>query len=75
MFTGSKLSLPYYRRVCLLVKLMYSELLQENAFNLSDSSNLRKLIPFILQDEVSKNKQDIEGRPVAIIFDGTTPRM
>ena len=26
VYTGSKLSLPYYRRVCLLVKLMYSEI-------------------------------------------------
>ena len=51
---------------------VFRDLLQENAFNLSDSSNLRKLIPFILQDEISKIKQDIEGRPVAIIFDGTT---
>ena len=54
---------------------VFRVLLQQNAFNLSDSSNLRKLIPFILQDEISKIKQDIKGRPVAIMFDGTTPRM
>ena len=30
------------------------------------------MIPFILQDEISKLKQDISGRQVAIIFDGTT---
>lgn len=48
------------------------DLFEESGFALSDSSNLRKLIPFILQDEVSKTKQDIEGRPIAIIFDRTT---
>ena len=32
---------------------------EQNAFALSDSSHLRRLIPFILQDEMCKLKQDI----------------
>ena len=51
---------------------IFRDLLEENGFALSDSSNLRKLIPFILQDEVSKIKEDIAERPISIIFDGTT---
>ena len=48
------------------------ELLEENAYSLCDSAHLRSLIPFILQEETTKLKQDIGGKPVAIIFDGTT---
>ena len=48
------------------------ELLEENSSTLTSSSNLRQLIPFILHEEVAKIKREIEGRPVSIIFDGTT---
>jgi hypothetical protein len=51
---------------------IFRHLLEESGFALLDFPNLCKLIPFILQDEVSKIKQDIEGRPIVIIFDGTT---
>ena len=50
----------------------FRQILEENAYSLSDSSHLRRLIPFILQDEITKLKQQIGGRHVAIIFDGTT---
>ncbi len=50
----------------------FREIFEENAFALSDSSHLRRLIPFILQDEMSKLKKDIRGKNVAIIYDGTT---
>lgn len=50
----------------------FREIFEENAFALSDSSHLRRLIPFILQDEMSKMKKDISGKNVAIIYDGTT---
>ena len=45
------------------------DVLEENAYSLSDSSHLRCLI---LQNEVKKIKEDIAGENVAIIFDGTT---
>ena len=48
------------------------DVLEENAYSLSDSSHLRRLIPFILQNEVKKIKGEIAGKKVAIIFDGTT---
>ena len=45
------------------------DVLEENAYSLSDSSHLRCLI---LQNEVKKIKEDIAGENVAIIFHGTT---
>ena len=36
------------------------------------SSNMRQLVPFILSEEVNKLQQEISGRGVSIIFDGTT---
>ena len=45
---------------------------EENGYALCDSSHLRRLVPFILQDEISKLKHDINGRHVANVFDGTT---
>ena len=39
----------------------FRDIFEENAFALSDSSHLHRLIPFILQDEMCKLKQDIGG--------------
>ena len=50
----------------------FRDLLEENAYALSDSSHLRHLVPFILKDEMSSLRHDIDGRHVAIIFDGST---
>lgn len=41
-------------------------------YSLSDSSNLRKLISFILETEINQLKESICGKYVSIIFDGTT---
>ena len=46
----------------------FRDIFEENAFALSYSSHLCRLIPFILQDEMCKLKQD---KHVAIIYDGT----
>ena len=48
------------------------ELFEENGYSLCSSTHLRQLIPFILHDEVETLKQEISGRPISIIFDGTT---
>ena len=48
------------------------ELFEENGYSLCSSTHLRQLIPFILHDEVKTLKQEISGRPISIIFDGTT---
>ena len=58
--------------VCLSKSDSIRDLLEEYAYALTNSTHLRHLVPFILQDEISKLKQDISGRHVAIIFDGTT---
>ncbi len=48
------------------------ELLEEGGYCLSNSTNMRQLVPFILSDELKKMKQEISGRSVSIIFEGTT---
>ena len=48
------------------------ELLEEGGYCLSNSTNMRQLVPFILSEEVKKVKQEISGRSVSFIFDGTT---
>ena len=50
----------------------FRELLEENSTALTSATNLRKLVPFILHEEMQKIKGEIDGRPVSIIFDGTT---
>lgn len=48
------------------------DLFEETSTTLTSSSNLRQLIPFIFYEEITKIKREIEGRPISIIFDGTT---
>ena len=48
------------------------EIFEESGYSLSSSTHLRQLIPFVLHEEITKIKQEISGRPVFIIFDGTT---
>ena len=50
----------------------FRELLEENAFRLCDSSNLRELIPFVCKQEQVGLLGEINGKWVSIIFDGTT---
>ena len=48
------------------------ELLEENAYRLCDSSHLYELIPFIHKQEQSSIQNQIRGRKISVIFDGTT---
>ena len=50
----------------------FRELLEEHAYRLSDRCHLSNLIPFIRSEEESKIQQEISGKPVSVIFDGTT---
>ena len=50
----------------------FRDLLEDHGFSLTSSSNLRHLLPFILQEEMTQRKKEIDGKPVSIIFDGTT---
>ena len=48
------------------------ELLEENAYRLCDSSHLYELIPFIHKQEQSSIQNQIRGKNISVIFDGTT---
>ena len=48
------------------------ELLEETGYSLSDSSHLRELVPFILEQETHRLKEEVRGKHLSIIFDGTT---
>ena len=50
----------------------FRELLEENAYKLSDSTNLYSLIPFIRQQKQASIQKEISGKNVSVIFDGTT---
>lgn len=48
------------------------ELLEEDAYRLTDRRHVSDLIPFIASQEQPRIKEDISGKFVAVIFDGTT---
>ena len=50
----------------------FRDLLEENAFRLSQASNLSQLVPFIHQQEQISVKNQIDQQEISIIFDGTT---
>ena len=47
-------------------------LLEENALRLTDSSHMSELVPFISREERSRIKDEINGKFVPVIFDGTS---
>ena len=51
---------------------LFRDLLEEHGYALTSSTNLRQLIPFIHQEELSRIKQEILNQPLSIIFDGGT---
>ena len=51
---------------------LFRDLHEEHGYALTSSTNLRQLIPFIHQEELSRIKLDILNQPSSIIFDGTT---
>ena len=50
----------------------FRDLLEESAMSLTTSSSLRQLLPFILQNEMCHLKNEIKGKHVSVLFDGTT---
>ena len=61
-----KSGLPIHKIDC------FRSLLEEHAFSLTSSSNLRQIIPFIHKNEMEKIKEAVDKKHVSIIFDGTT---
>ena len=52
--------------------ILFRDVLEENAFRLTDRSHMSNLIPFIWKEEEKRIKNEIEGRDLSIVFDGTT---
>ena len=50
----------------------FRDILEEYAYRLTDRHYMSDLVPFILMEEQAKIKQEIEGKDVSVIFDGTT---
>ncbi len=50
----------------------FRDLFEESASRLSNSTNLRQLVPFIHNQEQAIIKSEIDGKEVSVIFDGTT---
>lgn len=57
LLAGSKLS-------------VFKELLEENAYRLSDRQHKSDLIPFILQQEKDQIKQEIDGKALSVALVG-----
>lgn len=51
---------------------LFRDLLEENAYRLSDHRHMADMIPFVLKQEQDKIESEIEGSSIAIIFDGTS---
>ena len=48
------------------------DLLEENSFRLTDSRHMMDMMPFILEEQHARVKDEIQGKDISIIFDGTT---
>ena len=48
------------------------DLLEENSFRLTDSRHMMNMMPFILEEQHARVKDEIQGKDISIIFDGTT---
>ena len=50
----------------------FRELFEEAGVPLTSQSNVRQLIPFILEEEYTMVCKELMGKDVSIVFDGTT---
>ena len=50
----------------------FRDILEEHAYRLSDRRGMSDLIPFILSEERKQIRDESSGKPVSIIFDGTS---
>ena len=51
---------------------LFIELLEEYAYSFTGCQHMSDLVPFILVQEKKKIKQEIIGKGISIVFDGTT---
>ena len=48
------------------------DLLQDHGYRLTDTRHMFDLVPFVLQEERSRLRAEVQGKCVSVIFDGTT---
>ena len=63
-----KAGIPMGKLDCLALR----NLLEEIGYRLTDTRHLLDLVPFVLQQERAPIRSEIQGKHLAIIFDGTT---
>ena len=51
---------------------VFKDLLKENMFRLTDRRHMSDLVPFINMQEQADIEAEISGKPVYVVFDGTT---
>ena len=51
---------------------LFRELLEENGYHLTDSRNMYDLIPFFEKHEFDIIVNELKGKDLSVIFDGTT---
>ena len=51
---------------------MFRELFEETGYRLTDRRNMHDLIPFIHKQEFERIREEISGKDVSVVFDGTT---
>ena len=68
-----KILKTFLRATVPLLKLgAFRDILEENSFQLTDHRHMSDLVPFIVTQEQADVKAEIAGKPVSVVFDGTT---
>ncbi len=68
-----KVLMSFMRAGVPISKLKYfRDILEENSMRLTDPSHMLQLVPFVLEQEKSLIKEEIKGKYLSIIFDGTS---
>ena len=50
----------------------FRDILEENAYRLTDRRHMFDLVPFILKEEETRIKNEVTGKHLSVIFDGTS---
>ena len=50
----------------------FRDILEEGAYRLTNSKHLSEMIPFIRQQEQERLRDEIAGKSISVVFDGTT---
>ena len=68
-----KVVMAFLRAGIPISKLEYlRDILEENALRLTDTRHMLDLVPFILEEERSRIKEEISGKHLSLVFDGTS---